>query len=101
MSEGSPHCVGAAEPPPSPCFQVSQRLRAKDVDGRTKSTTVRLGVRPEMEHDAPIGYRRPRESGGPEQPFEPCGPCWGGRPPTASTVPDCGLSQPQPREAVR
>ena len=27
-----------------------------------------------MKHVTSIGYRRPRESGGPEQPFEPCGP---------------------------
>src|SRR6266851_8277489 len=27
-----------------------------------------------MKHVSSIGYRRPRESGGPGQPFEPCGP---------------------------
>jgi hypothetical protein len=27
-----------------------------------------------MKHVTSIGYRRPRESGGPGQPFEPCGP---------------------------
>jgi hypothetical protein len=42
----------------------------------TKVSSLRLSVsvRPEMKHVTSIGYRRPRESGGPGQPFEPCGP---------------------------
>ena len=34
----------------------------------------KLRVRPELKHVTSIGYRHPRESGGPEQPFKPCGP---------------------------
>src|ERR1700738_233539 len=40
----------------------------------TRTMVARLNVRPEMKQAISIGYRRPRESGGPEQPFEPCGP---------------------------
>ena len=34
----------------------------------------KLRVRSELKHVTSIGYRHPRESGGPEQPFKPCGP---------------------------